>query len=127
MQRPLLLLSVSALLVACETTSNSSATANTDAGPRFSWQKDAPATPAAVDPARTAVVAVSSQFGLLEISRAEKAEPKTRLQLTKSGKSVVVEVINSDEKTTIVGIVAGQAGVPEFKPGDDITVAVVAQ
>jgi hypothetical protein len=125
MQRPLLLLSVSAFLVACETTSNSSATA--DAGPRFSWQKDAPATPAAVDPARTAVVAVNSQFGLLEISRAEKAEPKTRLQLTKSGKNVLVEVIKSDEKTTIVGIVAGQAGVPEFKTGDDITVAVVAQ
>jgi hypothetical protein len=124
MQRPLLLLAVSAFLVACETTNNSSA--NADAGPRFSWQKDVPAAPVAVDNTRTSIVAVNKEFSLLELSRAEKAEPKSRLQLSKAGKQVIVEVIKADEKTTIVGIVAGQSGVPEFKVGDNVPVAVVA-
>jgi hypothetical protein len=123
MQRPLLLLVGSSLLVACHSATNPASSA--DAGPRFSWQKDAPA--AAADNTRASVIAVRADLGLVELSRTEKENPKTRLQLTKGGKNIVVEVIKADEKSTVTGIVAGPGNAPELKAGDEVSVAVLAQ
>ncbi len=122
MQRSQLLLAVAALLVACNVPSQSG---TAEAGPRFSWEK-AGAAPV-VDNTRATVVAVRAEYSLIELARSEKAEPKARLQLTKGGKNLIVEVLKSDEKTTVVGIVTGQTKTPVLRVGDEVSVSPLAQ
>jgi hypothetical protein len=122
MHRSLLLLAVAALLVACNAPSHSGAA---DAGPRFSWEKAGTAPVA--DNSIATVLAVREEYSLIELARSEKAEPKTRLQLTKGGKNLIVEVLKSDDKTTVVGVVIGQTMGPALRVGDEVTVSPLAQ
>ena len=124
MQLSLLLLAAAGFLVGCNSTGSPSI--NTGAGgPRFSWEKEAqPVT--APEASRALIVAVRADLSLLELVREGKAEPKSRLQLTKSGQNFLVEVISSDDKSTIVAIVPNQAVVPVLHAGEDLPCSVVA-
>mgnify|MGYP006267128831 CR=1 FL=1 len=158
MQRSLLLLTLSFMLVGCEDfrspwasggadnspaapavasepkNADGSAAAN---GPKFSWEKNAPATTEAkVDPVKAneppkdankaRIVSVREEFGLIALVRADKPEPKTRLLLTKENKGVQVEVVRADDKMIIVGIIPNQIKTPDLKPGDEVTCGVMA-
>lgn len=127
MLRSLLLLALAAFVVGCKTASSPAVAKDSAAGDavRYSWQKDAPA--AAVDNSRVVVRAVRPDYALIELSPIEKRDAGARLQLTKSGKNFLVEIIRSDDKSAVVSILAGQAFVPEVRVGDDVIVAVVAQ
>ncbi len=158
MQRSLLILSASFLLVACEglkspwssTSSPEGATiatvasANaTEGAPvtntRFSWEKDLPAGESAkpvapketvIEPPKDAgkarVISVREDAGLVALARSEKPEPKSRLQLVKDGKAILVEVVRSDDKMIVVGIIPNQDKAPKLVPGDEIGCGVLA-
>ena len=104
---------------------------------RFSGEKDAPATPVAKaeaakasevpkDANKARIVSIREEFGLIALVRADKPEPKTRLLLTKENKGVQVEVVRSDDKMIIVGIIPNQLNVPKLQAGDEVTCGVMA-
>jgi hypothetical protein len=168
MQRSLLLLSASFLLVACEglkspwsSTSSPEGTTiatvtpaaskpvaarNADAAEaapvnptRFSWEKDLPAGESAkpatpketvIEPPKDAgkarVISVREDAGLVALARAEKPEAKSRLQLVKDGKAILVEVIRADDKMIVVGIIPNQDKAPKLVPGDEVGCGVLA-
>ena len=64
---------------------------------------------------------------MIELSAIEKRDPGVRLQLTKDGKSFVVEIIKGDERSIVVSILAGQSSVPVLRAGDKLGLAVLAQ
>ena len=123
MQLSLLLLAVAGFLVGCNSTGSSAVNASAS-GPRFSWEKEAQSV-SAPEANRALIVAVRADLSLLELVREGKAEPKSRLQLTKAGQNFLVEVISSNDKTTIVAIVPNQAVVPVLHAGEDLPCAVV--
>jgi hypothetical protein len=133
MLRSLLLLALAATFVGCKSGSRyttaiigeSSPNNAANEGPRFSWQKDAPA--AADNAAHATVKSVRVDLALIELSAIEKRDAGSRLQLTKGSKNFLVEVIKADDKSAVVSIVAGQASVPEVRAGDELGLAVVAQ
>ena len=122
MLRSLLLLALAASFVGCKTVSSTGAAGEPVS---YSWQKEAPA--ATVDNTRAFVRALRPEYALIELSPIEKRDAGARLQLTKYGKSFIVEIIRSDDKSAVVSIVAGQASVPEVRVGDDLALAVLAQ
>jgi hypothetical protein len=160
MQRSLLLLSASFLLVACEglkspwsstsapegktiATVASADPAGVEGAPvtnaRYSWEKDLPAGETAKpvvaketvieppkDPGRARVISVREDAGLVALARSEKPEPKSRLQLVKDGKAILVEVIRSDDKMIVVGIIPNQDKAPKLLPGDEVGCGVLA-
>ena len=160
MQRSLLLLSASFLLVACEglkspwsstsapegkTIATVAPTASTgvEGAPvtntRYSWEKDLPAGETAKpvvaketvieppkDAGRARVITVREDAGLVALARSEKPEPKSRLQLVKDGKAILVEVIRSDDKMIVVGIIPNQDKAPKLVPGDEVGCGVLA-
>ncbi len=165
MQRSLLILSVSFLLVACEgmkspwsstsapdgttiaTVTPAAPVAPVDAGvegapvtnTRYSWEKDLPAGGAAkpaapketvIEPPKDAgkarVISVREDAGLVALARSEKPEPKSRLQLVKDGKAILVEVIRADDKMIVVGIIPNQDKAPKLAPGDEVGCGVLA-
>ena len=159
MQRSLLILSASFLLVACEGlkspwSSTSSpegstianvtpAAPNADGTPvsttRFSWEKDLPAGETAkpvapketvIEPPKDAgkarVISVREDAGLVALARSEKPDPKSRLQLVKDGKAILVEVVRSDDKMIVVGIIPNQDKAPKLVPGDEVGCGVLA-
>ncbi len=123
MQRSLLFLALAASFVGCKTVSQNAPAAGES--PRFSWQKDTIAP--AADNSRPSVLSVRADLALIELSAIEKRDAGARLQLTKGGKTFVVEIIKADDKSAVVAIVAGQASVPEVRVGDELGLAVVAQ
>lgn len=159
MQRSLLLLSASFLLVACEglkspwsstsapegkTIASVAPTATGVEGApvtnaRYSWEKDLPAGETAKpvvaketvieppkDAGRARVITVREDAGLVALARSEKPEPKSRLQLVKDGKAILVEVIRSDDKMIVVGIIPNQDKAPKLVPGDEVGCGVLA-
>lgn len=123
MQRSLLLLVLSSLLVGCQS-AGSGSTPVTSA-PRFSWEKENQPV-VAPDASRARIIAIREDLSLLELVREVKVEPNTRLQLTKEGKSFLVQVIQSNDNSMIVAIVPNQASVPVLHAGEDLPSAVVA-
>jgi hypothetical protein len=160
MQRSLLLLSASFLLVACEglkspwsstsapegktiATVAPTASSAVEGAPvtntRYSWEKDLPAGETAKpvvaketvieppkDAGRARVITVREDAGLVALARSEKPEPKSRLQLVKDGKAILVEVIRSDDKMIVVGIIPNQDKAPKLVPGDEVGCGVLA-
>ena len=165
MQRSLLILTSSFLLVACEGLkspwSSTSAPEGktiatvTPAAPvapvapgvegapvtntRYSWEKDLPAGETAKpvvaketvieppkDAGRARVISVREDAGLVALARSEKPADKARLQLVKDGKAILVEVIRSDDKMIVVGIVPNQDKAPKLAPGDEVGCGVLA-
>jgi hypothetical protein len=160
MQRSLLLLSASFLLVACEglkspwsstsapegktiATVAPTAASGVEGAPvtnaRYSWEKDLPAGETAKpvvakevvveppkDAGRARVITVREDAGLVALARSEKPEPKSRLQLVKDGKAILVEVIRSDDKMIVVGIIPNQDKAPKLVPGDEVGCGVLA-
>jgi len=125
MHQSLLLLALAATVVGCKSAKTSQSTAHPVTEPQFSWQKDAPAAEA--DNSRSTVLSVRPEFSLIELSAIEKRDPGVRLQLTKDGKSFVVEIIKGDERSIVVSILAGQSSVPALYAGDKLGLAVLAQ
>jgi hypothetical protein len=159
MQRTLLLLSASFLLVACEgikspwsstsapegktiATASASASSGVEGAPvtntRYSWEKDLPAGETAkpvvpketvIEPPKDAgkarVITVREDAGLVALARSEKPDPKSRLQLVKDGKAILVEVIRSDDKMIVVGIIPNQDKAPKLVPGDEVGCGVL--
>ena len=162
MQRSLLLLSASFLLVACEglkspwsstsapegktiatvASADPAAPAGVEGAPvtnaRYSWEKDLPAGETAKpvvaketvieppkDAGRARVISVREDAGLVALARSEKPEPKSRLQLVKDGKAILVEVIRSDDKMIVVGIIPNQDKAPKLLPGDEVGCGVL--
>lgn len=123
MLRPLLLLAAAAFLAGCNSAGSNSSTAVVS--PRFSWEKEGQPV-IAPDASRALIIGVREELSLLEIVREAKAEPKTRLQLTKAGQNFLVEVISSNEKSIIVAIVPNQAFVPVLHAGEDLPCVVIA-
>lgn len=157
MQRSLLLLATSFLLVACEglkspwSSTSSPEGSSSAAGAavpaadgsvaatRFSWEKDLPAgesvKPAAPkenvvevpkDAGKARVISVREDAGLVALARAEKPEPKARLQLVKDGKAILVEVVKVDDKMIVAGIIPNQDKAPKLVPGDEVGCGVLA-
>ena len=160
MQRSLLILSASFLLVACEglkspwsstsapegktiATVAPTASSAVEGAPvtntRYSWEKDLPAGETAKpvvakepvieppkDAGRARVITVREDAGLVALARSEKPEPKSRLQLVKDGKAILVEVIRSDDKMIVVGIIPNQDKAPKLVPGDEVGCGVLA-
>jgi hypothetical protein len=159
MQRSLLIVSTSFLLVACEgmkspwssTSSPEAASApvaavaatpaadGTVAATRFSWEKDLPAgesaKPAAPkdngveapkDAGKARVISIREDAGLIALARSEKPEPKSRLQLVKDGKAILVEVVKVDDKMIVAGIIPNQDKAPKLAPGDEVGCGVLA-
>jgi len=165
MQRSLLILTSSFLLVACEGLkspwSSTSAPEGktiatvTPAAPvapvapgvegapvtntRYSWEKDLPAGETAKpvvaketvieppkDAGRARVISVREDAGLVALARSEKPADKARLQLVKDGKAILVEVIRSDDKMIVVGIVPNQDKAPKLVAGDEVGCGVLA-
>ena len=125
MRRSLLLLVLTAAIVGCKSAKSPATTAHPSADARFSWQKDAPA--AAADNSRPTVISVRPEFALIELGSVEKRDPGVRLQLTKDGKSFVVEIIKADDRSAVVSILPGQFSVPVVRVGDELGLAVLAQ
>jgi hypothetical protein len=125
MQRSLHLLVLTAAIVGCKSAKSPRSTAHIGTEARFSWEKDAPA--AAADNSRPTVLSVRPEFALIELGGIEKRDPGVRLQLTKDGKSFVVEIIKGDDRSTVVSILAGQSTVPVVRAGDELGLAVLAQ
>ena len=125
MHKSLLLLALAAIVVGCKSAKSSQSTAHPGTETQFSWQKDAPA--AAADNSRPTVLSVRPELALIELSAIEKRDPGVRLQLTKDGKSFVVEIIKGDERSIVVSILAGQSSVPVLRAGDKLGLAVLAQ
>ena len=124
MQRSLLLLALAASFVGCKTVAKNQPPVAGEAT-RFSWQKET--LPAAPDASRVSVLSLRGDLSLLELSAIEKRDPGAKLQLTKSGKNFIVEIIKADEKSAVVAIIPGQSSVPEVVAGDDLGFAVLAQ
>ena len=124
MQRSLLLLALAASFVGCKTVAKNHGSAAGEA-PRFSWQKET--LSAAPDATRVSVLSLRGDLSLIELSAIEKRDPGTKLQLTKSGKNFIVEIIKADDKSAVVAIIPGQSSVPEVVAGDDLGFAVLAQ
>jgi hypothetical protein len=106
---------------------------------RYSWEKDLPAGATAkpvgpketvIEPPKEAdkarVISVREDAGLVALARSEKPEPKSRLQLVKDGKAILVEVIRSDDKMIVVGIIPNQDKAPKLVPGDEVGCGVLA-
>lgn len=106
---------------------------------RYSWEKDLPAGETAKpvvakepvieppkDAGRARVITVREDAGLVALARSEKPEPKSRLQLVKDGKAILVEVIRSDDKMIVVGIIPNQDKAPKLAPGDEVGCGVLA-
>ena len=106
---------------------------------RYSWEKDLPAGETAKpvvakepvieppkDAGRARVITVREDAGLVALARSEKPEPKSRLQLVKDGKAILVEVIRSDDKMIVVGIIPNQDKAPKLVPGDEVGCGVLA-
>jgi hypothetical protein len=106
---------------------------------RYSWEKDLPAGETAKpvvaketvieppkDAGRARVISVREDAGLVALARSEKPEPKSRLQLVKDGKAILVEVIRSDDKMIVVGIIPNQDKAPKLLPGDEVGCGVLA-
>jgi hypothetical protein len=121
MQRTLLILALAALFVGCK--SSRKTADGKAAGPRFSWEKDAPAV---VDLNRVSVLNVRADLALVELSPLEKRDPGSRVQLAKQGKNFLVEVIKADDTSAVVAILAGQVA-PELRAGDSLSVVNLAQ
>jgi hypothetical protein len=153
MQRSLLILSASVLLVACEgskspwSTSSQAATGVSDVngkpveaaapGAKFSWDKDAPAeapkaaVAAAVEAPKDAnkarVLEVREGSGLISLLRSDKPDVKARLQLVKDGKALLVEVVKvSDQNEIIANIIPNQEKAPKLAAGDEVACGVLA-
>lgn len=125
MRRSLLLLALAAAFVGCKSGKSTRPASVASGEARFSWQKDAPA--AVADNSRVTVLSVRPNFTLIELSTIEKRDPGARLQLTKDGKTFVVEIIKADDRSAVVSILAGQASVPSVRAGDELGFAVLAQ
>jgi hypothetical protein len=106
---------------------------------RFSWEKELaagetakPVVPkenvveAPKDAGKARVISVREDAGLVALARSEKPEPKSRLQLVKDGKAILVEVIRSDDKMIVVGIIPNQDKAPKLVPGDEVGCGVLA-
>ena len=106
---------------------------------RYSWEKDLPAGETAKpvvakepvieppkDAGRARVITVREDAGLVALARSEKPEAKSRLQLVKDGKAILVEVVRSDDKMIVVGIIPNQDKAPKLVPGDEIGCGVLA-
>ena len=106
---------------------------------RFSWEKELaagetakPVAPkenvveAPKDAGKARVISVREDAGLVALARSEKPEPKSRLQLVKDGKAILVEVIRSDDKMIVVGIIPNQDKAPKLVPGDEVGCGVLA-
>jgi hypothetical protein len=153
MQRSLLILSASVLLVACEgskspwSTSSQAVTGVSDVngkpveaaapGAKFSWDKDAPAeapkaaVAAAVEAPKDAnkarVLEVREDSGLISLLRSDKPDVKARLQLVKDGKALLVEVVKvSDKNEIIANIIPNQEKAPKLAAGDEVACGVLA-
>ena len=124
MCRSLFLLALAAAIVGCKSGKSPRTAPATGGEPRFSWQKDAPAT---ADGSHVTVLSVRPNFALIELSAIEKRDPGSRLQLSKGGKNFAVEVIKADDRSAVVSILAGQAAVPTVGAGDELGLAVLAQ
>lgn len=129
MQRLLLLIAIATLSVGCK---RASVSADGDAGPKFSWEKDAPpAAPVDLtvppeDAAQARIVSVIEDLGLIELARAgDKPDVKTRLRLDKAGKLVDVEVLRHTEKTILVGIVPNQQNYARVYTGDVVVCGAI--
>lgn len=153
MQRSLLILSASVLLVACEgskspwSTSTQATSGVSDVngkpveaaapGVKFSWDKDAPAEApkAAVaaaleapkDANKARVLEVREGSGLISLLRSDKPDVKARLQLVKDGKALLVEVVRvSDKNEIIANIIPNQEKAPKLAAGDEVACGVLA-
>jgi hypothetical protein len=152
MQRSLLILSASFLLVACQSKSPWAASSQTTSGVsdvngkaveaaapgvKFSWDKDAPAeapkaAAAAVieapkDANKARVVEVRESAGLISLLRSDKPDVKARLQLVKDGKALLVEVVRvSDKNEIIANIIPNQEKAPKLASGDEVACGVLA-
>jgi hypothetical protein len=153
MQRSLLILSASVLLVACEgskspwSTSTQATSGVSDVngkpveaaapGVKFSWDKDAPAeAPKAVvaapleapkDANKARVLEVREDSGLISLLRSDKPDVKARLQLVKDGKALLVEVVKvSDNNEIIANIIPNQEKAPKLAAGDEVACGVLA-
>lgn len=152
MQRTLLILSASFLLVACSSKSpwaastqsgsgvsdvNGKAVEAAAPGAKFSWDKDAPAeapkaaAAAAVEAPKDAnkarVVEVRESAGLISLLRSDKVDAKARLQLVKDGKALLVEVVRVSDKNEIVAnIIPNQEKAPKLAAGDEVACGVLA-
>lgn len=131
MQRLLLLLAVSLLVVGCANRRAGSSAAAGDAQ-KFSWEKDAaPAEPVDLtvppeDAAQARIVAVNEDQGLIELARAgDKPDVKTRLRIFKFEKPVDVEVLRHTEKTILVGIVPNQQNYARVYAGDVVNCGAI--
>ena len=106
---------------------------------RYSWEKDLPAGETAKpvvakepvveppkDAGRARIISVREDAGLVALARSEKPEPKSRLQLVKDGKAILVEVIRSDDKMIVVSIIPNQDNAPKLLPGDEVGCGVLA-
>jgi hypothetical protein len=153
MQRSLLILSASVLLVACEgskspwSTSSQAVTGVSDVngkpveaaapGAKFSWDKDAPAeapkaavaatVEAPKDANKARVLEVREGSGLISLLRSDKPDVKARLQLVKDGKALLVEVVKvSDKNEIIANIIPNQEKAPKLAAGDEVACGVLA-
>jgi hypothetical protein len=152
MQRTLLLLSASFLLVACQGKSPWAASTQTSSGVsdvngrpveavapgvKFSWEKDAPAeapkaaiaavVEAPKDANKALVVEYRDSAGLISLLRSDKVDVKARLQLVKEGKALLVEVVRVSDKNEIVAnIIPNQEKTPKLAAGDEVSCGVLA-
>lgn len=153
MQRSLLIISASVLLVACQGKSPWATTTQVDQGTgtvngaavsapapdvKFSWDKDsvdtgAPKTniPAVVEAPKDAnkarVLEVREDSGLISLLRSDKPDVKSRLQLVKDGKALLVEVVKVSDKNEIVAnIIPNQEKAPKLAAGDEVACGVLA-
>ncbi len=134
MQRLLLLLAVSLLVVGCANRRAGSSAAAAGDAQKFSWEKDAPAaepvdlTAPPEDAAQARIVAVNEEQGLIELARAgDKPEVKTRLRIFKFEKPVDVEVLRHTEKTILVGIVPNQQNYARVYAGDVVNCGAIPE
>ncbi|NBV79816.1 MAG: hypothetical protein EBR62_08145 [Verrucomicrobia bacterium] len=153
MQRSLLILSASVLLVACEGSKSpwsSSSRASSGVsevngqpveaaapGVKFSWDKDTPAeapkaavaavVEAPKDPNKARVLEVREAAGLIFLLRSDKPDVKARLQLVKDGKAIEVEVVKvSDKNEVVANIIPNQEKTPKLAAGDEVACGVRA-
>lgn len=124
---------ISALvLVGCETPSEQPAepvAVTSSAEVKFSWENgstSATTATAAVnleapkDATKARILEIRDDSGLLAIAQVEKPAVKSRLQIIKDNKVLLVEVASVNEAQIVVNIVPHQLKRPELYIGDEV-------
>jgi hypothetical protein len=130
MNRSIIALILTVLLVACEAPTVETAASTPEAvssEAKFSWENstEANSAPAVIieapkDTTKARIIEIREGSGLIALAMAEKPAVRTHLQIIKDNKVLLVDVASTNEKQVVVNIIPNQLKRPELLVGDEV-------